>query len=178
MLSLCSSLTRAASAPKPTSQAFSRVEKQAKRWLFGEITVAKISTAGWTTQEWLHFLKTVQDGVSTTNGDVGVDSDRMAELDRAFHLTRSGNSEIAFQWLSMSIRNRYEPANQRLEEFLMTIGRRKFIKPLYEELAKTPEGKERALAIYRRARPTYHPIAVTTIDDVLKWSVSRRGAAK
>jgi len=93
----------------------------------------------------------------------------MAELDRAFHLTRTGNSEIAFQWLLMSIRNRYEPANPRLEEFLLTIGRRKFIKPLYEELAKTPEGRERALAIYRRARPTYHPIAVTTIDEVLKW---------
>jgi len=93
----------------------------------------------------------------------------MAELDRAFHLTRSGNSEIAFQWLLMSIRNRYESAYPRLEEFLMTIGRRKFIKPLYEELAKTPEGKARAVAIYRRARPTYHPIAIASIDDVLKW---------
>ncbi|HEX3232246.1 MAG TPA: leukotriene A4 hydrolase C-terminal domain-containing protein, partial [Pyrinomonadaceae bacterium] len=131
------------------------------------ITATKIPTADWTTQEWLHFLKTVQDEVST--GSVSA-ADRMVELDKAFHLTRSGNSEIAFQWLLMSIRNRYEPANQRLEEFLTTIGRRKFIKPLYEELAKTPEGKERALAIYRRARPTYHPIAVTTIDDVLKWS--------
>ena len=88
---------------------------------------------------------------------------------RAIQLTRSGNSEIAFQWLLMSIRNRYEPGYPRLEEFLMTIGRRKFIKPLYEELAKTPEGLERAVAIYRRARPTYHPIAVTSIDAVLKW---------
>ena len=94
----------------------------------------------------------------------------MAKLDGAFHLTRTGNSEIAFQWLLMSIRNHYAPADARLEEFLTTIGRRKFIKPLYEELAKTPEGKQRALTIYRRARPTYHPIAVTTIDGVLKWT--------
>jgi hypothetical protein len=94
----------------------------------------------------------------------------MVELDKAFHLTRSGNSEIAFQWLVMSIQNHYEPANARLEEFLMTVGRRKFIRPLYQELAKTPEGKEKAMAIYRRARATYHPIAVTSIDDVLKWS--------
>ena len=57
----------------------------------------------------------------------------------------------------------------RVEEFLMSIGRRKFIKPIYEELAKTPEGKERALQIYRRARPAYHPIAVASIDEVLKW---------
>jgi hypothetical protein len=62
--------------------------------------------------------------------------------------------------------NRQESAYPRLEEFLLTIGRRKFIKPLYEELAKTPEGRERALAIYRRARSTYHPISVASIDDV------------
>ena len=31
----------------------------------------------------------------------------------------------------------------------MSIGRRKFIKPLYEELVKTPAGRARALAIYR-----------------------------
>lgn len=93
----------------------------------------------------------------------------MGELDRAFNLTRSGNSEVAFQWLMMSIANKYEPADARIEEFLLAVGRRKFIRPLYQELAKTPEGRERALAIYRRARPTYHPIAVTSIDQDLKW---------
>ncbi|MGZ8847183.1 MAG: M1 family metallopeptidase [Pyrinomonadaceae bacterium] len=183
-----------ASAPKISSPAFARVEDQARRWLRGELTAARIATAKWTTQEWLHFLKTVQDelegkGVVPPGGpsvlvSTGSGTDRMPmptrtvaegalqrmeELDKAFHLTRSGNSEIAFQWLLMSIRNAYEPAYPRLEEFLLTIGRRKFIKPLYEELAKTPEGKERALAIYRRARSTYHPIAVTSIDEVLKW---------
>jgi leukotriene-A4 hydrolase len=148
------------SAPRPASDAFNRVEEQAKRWLKGEIRPANISTAQWSTQEWLHFLQSLPQ-------DVG--SARMAELDKTFKLTASGNSEIAFQWLLMSIRNRYEAAYPKLEEFLLNIGRRKFIKPLYEELAKTPEGRERALAIYKRARPTYHPIAVTTIDEVLKW---------
>lgn len=162
-----------ASAPKPTSPAFARVEEQAHLWLSRKISTAQIPAARWTTHEWLQFLKTVQDAVES-KGNTSTSSQLpapalMAELDRAFLLTRSGNSEIAFQWLLMSIRNRYEPAYARLEEFLLTIGRRKFIKPLYEELAKTPEGRERALKIYRRARPTYHPIAVTTIDDVLKW---------
>ncbi len=156
-----------ATAPKPTSAAFGKVEEQARRWLDGMIPAAQIFTAKWTTQEWLHFLRFVSEPAVASSTTAG--ADRMRELDNAFHLTRSGNSEIAFQWLLMSIRNRYEPAYPRLEEFLLTIGRRKFIKPLYEELAKTPEGRERALAIYRRARPSYHPIAVTTIDDVLKW---------
>jgi hypothetical protein len=54
-----------ASAPQPASPAFARVEEAAKRWLRGELAAAKIPTARWTTQEWLHFLKTVQDEVST-----------------------------------------------------------------------------------------------------------------
>ena len=157
-----------ASAPRPTSPAFARVEQQAKRWLSREIGAARIPAARWTTQEWLHFLKFVQEHFERIGTAGSPPASPMAELDRAFNLTRSGNSEVAFQWLLMSIRNRYEPARSRLEEFLLSVGRRKFIRPLYQELAKTPEGKQRACDIYRRARPTYHPIAVTSIDADLK----------
>jgi leukotriene-A4 hydrolase len=147
-----------ASAPRPSAEAFTRVEAQARRWAAGAVPAARLNTARWSTQEWLHFLKSLP-------GDLS--AQRMAELDRAFRLTRTGNSEIAFQWLMMSIRARYEAAYPRLEEFLTTVGRRKFIRPLYQELARTPEGRERAQAIYRRARPTYHPIAATSIDEIL-----------
>lgn len=170
-----------ASAPQPTSPAFARVEEQAKRWLRGELSATQIPADKWTTQERLHFLKFVQSALEpppSASGPADASATQLSEtersrllgeLDRAFNLTRSGNSEIAFQWLLMSIRNKYEPAYPRLEEFLLSVGRRKFIRPLYQELAKTPEGRERALAIYRRARPTYHPIAVTSIDEDLKW---------
>jgi leukotriene-A4 hydrolase len=170
-----------ASAPKPTSPAFARVEEQAQRWLRGEISATQIPAVRWTTQERLHFLKFIQSALeppASAGGPAGASGTQlsqteklrlMRELDRAFDLTRSGNSEIAFQWLMMSIQNKYEPAYPRLEEFLLAVGRRKFIRPLYQELAKTPEGRERALTIYRRARPTYHPIAVTSIDQDLKW---------
>ncbi|HEY9283040.1 MAG TPA: M1 family metallopeptidase [Pyrinomonadaceae bacterium] len=148
------------SAPSPKSDAFARVAEQGRRWLGGEARAEQIDTRRWTTHEWLHFLQSLP---------ADLDRDRMSELDRAFRLTRSGNSEVAFQWLLMSIRSRYEAAYPRLEEFLTSIGRRKFLSPLYGELAKTPEGRERALAIYRRARPGYHPIAVSTIDQLLQW---------
>jgi aminopeptidase N len=170
-----------ATAPKPTSPAFAQVERQAQRWLSHDVSATRIPTNKWTTQEWLHFLKFVQDSLAapaSAGGPADASATQltetekiklMSELDRAFHFTRSGNSEIAFQWLLMSIRNAYEPAYPRLEEFLLSVGRRKFIKPLYEELAKTPDGKKRALTIYRRARSGYHPIAVATIDEVLTW---------
>jgi leukotriene A-4 hydrolase/aminopeptidase len=149
------------SAPKPTSPAFAQVAEQAQRWVSGDLPAAQIPVKAWSTQEWLHFLKSLPEKIARN---------KMEELDQAFKLTNSGNSEIAFQWLMMAIHNAYDPAFTRVEEFLTSIGRRKFIKPLYEELAKTPEGRELAMKIYRRARPTYHPIAVTSIDEVLKWN--------
>jgi hypothetical protein len=68
-----------------------------------------------------------------------------------------------------SIKNQYEPALPALEKFLTSMGRRKFLKPLYEELAKTPAGLQRAKTIYAKARPTYHPVSSGTIDKILNW---------
>jgi hypothetical protein len=34
---------------------------------------------------------------------------------------------------------------------------------------KTPQGRAKALEIYRKARPTYHPIAVATVDEIVGW---------
>jgi leukotriene-A4 hydrolase len=149
-----------ASAPDPKSDAFAKVEAAAKPWVDGAIPAAKIANVGWTTHEWLHFLKFLPEQLG---------SERMADLDRAFKLTDSGNSEIAHQWLLMAIRNKYAPADARLEQYLVGIGRRKLIRPLYEELVKTPEGKQRALAIYAKARPGYHPLAVGTVDAIVGW---------
>jgi len=148
-----------AGAPQPKSDAFEIIERQADDWLQGRIMVADLPTRDWATQQWLHFLQYLPQELSLI---------KMEELDRRFNLTKVGNAEIAHQWLLISIRNKFQPAYPRLEEYLTSIGRQKLIKPLYEELVKTPEGQERALAIYRKARPGYHPIAVTAIDKIVK----------
>jgi leukotriene-A4 hydrolase len=148
-----------ASAPKPQSDAFAKVEAQAKEWLDGKTPAAKLQTKQWSTQEWLHFLRFLPQQLT---------ANQLKDLDQAFGLTKIGNAEIAHQWLLISIRNNYETAYPRLEEYLTSIGRQKLIKPLYEELVKTPAGKERALKIYAKARPGYHPIAQTAVDKIVK----------
>ncbi|MCS7043761.1 MAG: M1 family metallopeptidase [Bryobacteraceae bacterium] len=114
---------------------------------------------GWVTQEWLHWLRSQPARMSR---------EEMAAIDRAWKLTATGNSEIAAQWLLMAVRNGYEPAYGRLERFLIEVGRRKYVKPLYAELVKTPEGRERARRIYEKARPGYHPITRAAVDALLK----------
>ena len=149
-----------ASAPQPVSEVFSAVETAAARWAGGELRAAALETSTWTTHEWLHFLGVLPERL---------DRAKLAELDAAFGLTESPNAEIAHQWLFIAIRNAYRPADARLERYLQEIGRRKLILPLYAALAATADGRQRARAIYRRARPGYHPIATGSIDRLLGW---------
>ena len=92
----------------------------------------------------------------------------MKALDRFGNFTSSGNAEITAVWLVKTIRYHYTIADERLEEFLVHTGRRKFLTPLYTELIKTEAGKKRAREIYDKARPNYHFVAANTIDGLLK----------
>jgi len=145
------------SAVLPQSDAFVLVDRARKDWL-GGMPAADLPARGWTTHEWVHFLEGLPAKLTP---------EKLAGLDAAFQLTTVGNSEIAFNWLRIAIRNQYSPAWPRLESYLTGIGRRRLIRPLYEELMKTPDGAARARAIYAKARPNYHPIAVATLDDIV-----------
>jgi aminopeptidase N len=147
-------------APLPRSDAFARVEAELARFRSGT-PAAALATADWDTQAKLHFLRHLPPET---------DRARLAELDSALGLTATHNSEVLSAWLLHAIAHHYEPAFPALEDFLLRQGRRKFLKPLYEALASTEEGRQRALAIYERARPGYHAVAVKTVDALLGWS--------
>jgi len=145
--------------PPVKSEAFEAVDAQVARWTKGD-AAAGLTTREWSTQEWLHFLRALPQTIPAA---------RLTDLDRSLNLSASGNSEILFAWLEIAIRNRYEPAFPALERFLLSQGRRKFLRPLYEALAKTDWGRTMAMRVYRQARPTYHSVSVGTIDGILKW---------
>lgn len=131
-----------ASAPVPVSDAFRAIDG-----------ATHIDTTGWSTQEWLHYLRGLPQDLGAA---------RMRQLDAAYRLTACRNDEILDQWLLMAVRNRYQPAYGRLEEFLTTVGRRKYVKPLYEAM-----DLKQAAPIYEKARPLYHPITQATVDSIL-----------
>ena len=145
-------------APDPQSPRFAELDRLAQKWSGGEIDAKALDANSWSSMEWLQFLRALPNEV---------DPRRLTELDNAWDLTDRGNSEIASQWLLLAIRSGYTPADSRLEAFLTTIGRRKFLMPLYTELAKTPDGKAKAKRIYEKARPGYHPIAADSVDRLL-----------
>ncbi|MFL6193407.1 MAG: M1 family metallopeptidase [Thermoanaerobaculia bacterium] len=148
-----------ANAPQPRSDAFAQVDQAVAAFTAGT-PAAQLTTAGWTTHHWLHFLR---------NLPQPVDAQKMADLDATFRFSQTGNSEILSVWLLDVVQSKYEPAYPALERFLTTVGRRKYLKPIYTEMAKTPAGAEQALRIYEKARAGYHSVSQNTVDLILGW---------
>lgn len=144
--------------PDPESERFKKVDQIITAWQT-EKSLDKNASRDWSSHEWLHFLKNLPPELSLQ---------QMEELDRFGDFTSSGNAEIITEWGVISIRNKYEPMAAKVEEFLVSTGRRKFLSPLYNELVRTPEGRERARAIYKKARPNYHFVATNTFDKLLR----------
>jgi hypothetical protein len=92
----------------------------------------------------------------------------MKDLDNTFKLTGIGNSEIADEWYKLCIASGYETAYPSVERFLASVGRQKFLEPLYGEMMKTENGKAMAKTIFSNARNNYHPITALKIEKLLK----------
>lgn len=149
--------------PVPTSTRFDAVDSARIAWMDKKMATNALPTSEWTTHEWLHFLREIP-------ADIG--KERMADLDQEYKFTQSQNSEIAALWFERAIENDYQVAFPQLEAFLIKVGRRKFLQPLYTKLAETPEHKVWAERVYATARGNYHAVSVNTLDEILGWEKS------
>lgn len=147
--------------PVPSSPLFDKVDEARTSWENGNKTLSELNTAEWSTHEWLHFIRGQEKSLGIT---------KMTELDKEFNFTDSGNSEVAAAWFGLAIENDYRVAFPKIEDFLIRVGRRKFLKPLYEALSKSEENLKWAKQVYTKARPNYHAVSTETIDEILNYS--------
>jgi aminopeptidase N len=146
-----------ANCPRAGNERFKQVDAERDKFLAGT-PPKQLAYAGWTTHEWLHFLRKLPATITSA---------QLAQLDAAYKLTSTGNSEIADLWFIISVRAGYTPAYAAMDRFLSSVGRRKFLEPLYGEMMKTPQNAEMATRIYNKYRKNYHPIAQESLDKLI-----------
>ena len=146
-----------ANCPRAGQERFAKVDSQRDNFL-QDTPPAELVTKDWTTHEWLHFLRNMPPALSAR---------QMKLLDEEFSLTKSTNSEIADLWFVMAVRAKYEHAYSAMDQFLSSVGRQKFLDPLYAEMMKTPEGTKMAVRIYDKYRKNYHPLAQAGLDKIV-----------
>ena len=134
---------------EPQSDAFSAVDDWRQRWQAEDVDLQDLPVDDWTVFQWQHFLIGLAGAL---------DADDMAAMEARFDLIGQRNYEILFLWLMRSIETEYAPGIERLEQFLLEVGRNKFTSPLYTALAESEWGRDWAIEVYQRARPAYHPL--------------------
>lgn len=139
----------------PASDAFRRINASQQQWLRGETSLSLLATNHWSVHEWLHFIEQLPRQLSPQ---------QLSELEMAFSLSQSSNAEIFTAWAKLVIPLNHQQIIQPLRQFLLSVGRQKFITPLYTELKANPQWRSWAAQVYREARPGYHPLAQQQLD--------------
>ena len=120
---------------------------------------------GWTSAERQRFLQ---------NLPQERDAAQLARLDQALGLSATGNNEELFLWLRLALANRYEPAVPQAERFLSSVGRTKFVRPLFATLlAQGDWGTPIAKRIYAATRDGYHTVTQRAVDRALSDAAVR-----
>lgn len=90
----------------------------------------------------------------------------IAKIDEDLNISGSLNAELKAPWIQAQIlAGAVDAPFADADNFLGTIGRMKFIVPIYVTLASV--AKDDALRIYEGHRAFYHPIALDTLDKAL-----------
>lgn len=151
---------------KPTSKLFDLAEAQFNQDIQNgrnNIAAKKVEISSKSTNEWVHFIRLIDPKKNTIQD--------LKYLDEVYDFTNSKNPEIQTAWFEKSFLMKYDVVNANAKEFLVRVGRRKFLEPLYLALK---ESNQMSLAndIYKSARPNYHFVARNTIDAMLNYKAN------
>lgn len=93
----------------------------------------------------------------------------VAWLGTEFDLASRNNLEIRVAFLTLAAGSGWAPSFPAVEATLTSIGRMKYLRPLYGALlAAGPEGRVVAERAAQTAGPGYHPVAKALVDALLK----------
>lgn len=114
-------------------------------------------TKTWKTQHWIYFINQLKD----------LDNEKIAQIDAKFKLSESKNAEIFSAWNEVVLPKKYDAVVPYTQQFLLHVGRTKFLEIMYPLLIDNGYGKE-ARETYTKARPMYHTAARGVIDKIMK----------
>ncbi len=146
-----------ANIPTIKSERYDKAIAAAQSWKDGK-PAAQLDTKDWAYQQWLFFLRALPNELT---------SQQMGELDKQFKFSATGNNEVLGEWLVKVAHNQYEKSYPQMRKFLVNVGRRKFLSPIYGQLVGNEKTLPLAKDIYKEAKPNYHFVASSSIEKMI-----------
>jgi len=147
-----------AGAPVFRSSRLEVLSGLARDWNSG-VRPAQEEALRWTANELLLYLQHLPRPL---------DEGSLRWLDALFHLTRQGNYELLVEWLTIAAASDHPEVFPRLREVLTTVGRMKYLRPLYGALGATARTRRLAREIFAEAAPGYHALSRRVVESVME----------
>ena len=144
--------------PVVTSQRIEKVDKAVVEWSSGVLNSDDLEWDNWLYQERYRFLTNLGDDVTLA---------QISELNDLYSINSTGNNEVLFAWLEQAVKKQHTQSYEHLETFLVNVGRRKFLTPLYRAMKETGQTDMAMDIYYNKARKNYHSVATATMDELL-----------
>ena len=145
-------------APEFPSTRLTYLQKLAAGWRDGQRPDEK-AAQDWNAEEWQIYLQGLPRSLPEAE---------CRWLDETFSLTEQGNAEILVNWLLIAAGSGYEVVYPRIKEVLGSVGRMKYLKPLYKTLYEREESRDLAREIFAANAASYHPIARGGLERILE----------
>lgn len=146
-----------ADAPRFSSATLEALTALGQGWTTGA-RPSEAQLEDWSPTELLVFLQQLPRELSPED---------CAWLDQRLKLTARGNHEILVEWLCIAAGSGYAPAFDRIRQVLSSVGRMKYIRPLYTALGRRPEGRQLARELFAQAAPSYHGLTRRVAEGVI-----------
>jgi leukotriene-A4 hydrolase len=145
-----------------TSDRLAKIEALADNFVEGKNIFKKpiIKREEFTTQEWQTFIRRLP---------TPMDPKKMKLLDKKLDFKGCGNAEIMAEWYVLAVNSSYTEVRPNMERFLKKVGRRKYLEPIYQTLAASPNTYDLiwARAIFNRYKTNYHFISRNTVEEII-----------
>jgi leukotriene-A4 hydrolase len=89
---------------------------------------------------------------------------KLDNLDQTFGFSNTVDPEVRTTWYKLTLPRGHKRSMETVEAFLSSVGRGKFVVPVYSALAETKKGKALAQSIYEKNKTFYAPNVRTRVE--------------
>ena len=143
-------------APRAQSTAFASVEAYIVRLREGADIAS--ATNAWCSQEWVFFLRHLPRPLEAST---------LSALGETLGLDAKTNADIRCEWLRLCVESGRGGIEEPLRAYLGSVGRKRFLQPIYDAMWAREEFRFLAREIYAMARPMYHVFVRKILDEKL-----------
>ena len=146
----------------PTNAPRVNSQKAAVALADAQFNMVPLDSHAWSSNQWVLYLQSLSRELPKSHAE---------ELTQ-FGLTRAVNIEVRWSYLLFALEVGFmdDEVARSVEELLTTVGRMKYILPIYRALACKPVALVYAQQIFDKARSGYHPIAIAQVERIFKES--------